>query len=1838
MRTTITLPQATLLKTVIGTRSARIGDSVQYRLAYGNTSTTATVGNAVLIDSLPLGLDYIAARPAAVVSGRELRWNLGDLAPGSSGAVDLTVVVAAGVQDTLRVRNSAQLTSVSINDMTALSEVVALIGPPSRALAITQTAELLEAGLGETSPFTVVIRNTGSQSLAGLIVRVLLPDGGRYLLGSVTGVDSTRVSGRTVEFFLAGPLQPGATVAIHYTMAIVSASTPSLSARTYVVADSEQVRSADVLTSIRVRRGFAMENRAVIGKVWVDRNANGTQEAGEGGVERAEVWTDDGEIATTDSSGRFSYRNLRPGHHAFRLDPASLPSDYVVAGTLAGADLVTRDATGWTTPTVNFRLLDRGGRLASIRLPIEWSVTAFGDAPRSNAAAAGVSLPSPSGTHPPVTDSGSPSAGAEIQVSVPAAADQPVPVANASESVPRLILPRVNAADAAFGFARSTLSEASVRVLREIADSLRANPEAIVVIRGHTDAMGARGYNLRLSLARATAVRRLLRRSGIASSRLLVRGLGPDMPVASNASAGGRARNRRWEIRLFAGSSRRSRGDAATRLVPRPVIPARSEPVPAAVDQPQTDGATPSTDSVPANVTQASTGVRYEAGIRNRYPVVLDGLAIRFPQPLDSLVVMSGDSIIARATGATIQLPTIPARAGVRVVGWGSRHGDTLGVALEREGRVLDVAAIRGADSVSAAPRSSAPELRADSLPDPATIPAAGEVEIAIAAPIGGWPGSGTYALPRGWELAPDSVRNTPSPAVTRDRSGNPVLLWQFGSTSPEQIVVRLRPEVTGNAVETVQISPLRSGESRVAEKRREFLDGPGVEFTAPADGEVAPRDRIYVGVRGESGAAVSLFDGDSLIERTSLRIDGAHDFIAVALAPGPHRLRISMQNSASNVRWDSVAVHITGPPATFVAEGARTTLFADGHTVESMRVRVLDRWGVPVTNRPEITVASTGVEPVDPDANPSSVGTQAAPDSSGWLTLRLRPGKAVMRGTVALSWAKVSQELPIDVIAGSQPLLLVGVGRVGVGSSADAFGTITARGRLDRRTSIVASFDSRRLDAGRDAFGRVADPLEATQYPILGDASAQRTAGSSRYKLAARVERGFDWLALGDVSTAGFASGLQLSGYRRALPGVATQIRAGGIEWQGFGSSTTQRLRQLQSRGAGISGPYRLARNVREGTEQVVLETRAAENATRVLSRQVLTRFVDYQIDYLAGDLLFKQPVPAMDGYGNAVFVVVLYEAESGGPRSGVWGVRGALDANQWLRGRGMDSMRVGTTMVQEARDAGGHRLIGADVRLLRTRGLELTGETAWSRVGDSSGVATSVNGKLMLLGGAASMTGSWLNVGREFGNPASAALQGGTREYRFGGELRQGNRQIQLAHEWQQFGSLGLDRRHSTGAITESLGKEFEIKATMTGDRFTGLSSPAGSLGGELRLQWKPQALWTLFTEGRRQFSIEGANLQPDFIGVGASLGMYRNVALDVRHRLVFLPGDSAGYSVSEMGVRTRLGAGSEAYGKYQIAGVDGVRNAALVGLRNRLSITESWSVNALMERRQGVGRASVFDPVRALPFIQAEEDYWSIGLGSEFLRPGSPLRMSARGEMRNGDIRSTRLLTVAGDASISRSLALLSRQELLGTAQTASGLRTQSHRYSSVWGLAFRPVLSDALNLLGKVDWIDVANGDGGGSVLTGPTGERRAIAAGEAIWRPLAGAEIAARYAFRRASGSIVASDGTKLPLTSMAEFVGWRGSRRLRSYLEMRANGRLLIERVSASRRFDLAPELAFMPQPALEIVSGYRLGNLRDPDFAIDGGPGWFLTFGARLSEGTVNSAADFWRQRLGGR
>jgi outer membrane protein OmpA-like peptidoglycan-associated protein len=107
----------------------------------------------------------------------------------------------------------------------------------------------------------------------------------------------------------------------------------------------------------------------------------------------------------------------------------------------------------------------------------------------------------------------------------------------------KLVLRGVN-----FDFDRADIRPDSMVILREAADTLRGNPEIMVLVVGHTDALGSDEYNQRLSLQRSVAVRDQLVRFGVPAGRLTVRGRGESEPIASNDSEAGRAENRRVEL------------------------------------------------------------------------------------------------------------------------------------------------------------------------------------------------------------------------------------------------------------------------------------------------------------------------------------------------------------------------------------------------------------------------------------------------------------------------------------------------------------------------------------------------------------------------------------------------------------------------------------------------------------------------------------------------------------------------------------------------------------------------------------------------------------------------------------------------------------------------------------------------------------------------------------------------------------------------------------------------------------------------------------------------------------------------------------------------------------------------------------------------------------------------------------------------------------------------------------------------------------------------------------------------------------------------------------------
>lgn len=84
--------------------------------------------------------------------------------------------------------------------------------------------------------------------------------------------------------------------------------------------------------------------------------------------------------------------------------------------------------------------------------------------------------------------------------------------------------------------------------LRSVASSLIRYPNSRIEVIGHTDNTGSAAYNYDLSQRRANSVASVLGQNGVPMGRISTFGRGFDQPIASNATAEGRAQNRRVEI------------------------------------------------------------------------------------------------------------------------------------------------------------------------------------------------------------------------------------------------------------------------------------------------------------------------------------------------------------------------------------------------------------------------------------------------------------------------------------------------------------------------------------------------------------------------------------------------------------------------------------------------------------------------------------------------------------------------------------------------------------------------------------------------------------------------------------------------------------------------------------------------------------------------------------------------------------------------------------------------------------------------------------------------------------------------------------------------------------------------------------------------------------------------------------------------------------------------------------------------------------------------------------------------------------------------------------------
>jgi OOP family OmpA-OmpF porin len=106
-------------------------------------------------------------------------------------------------------------------------------------------------------------------------------------------------------------------------------------------------------------------------------------------------------------------------------------------------------------------------------------------------------------------------------------------------------------ADSFFDFDRTGLRPEGAAALLQMLEQAKGTNIEEIRVEGHTDAVGSEGYNLKLSVRRAEAVKEFLVQQGVPANAIKTEGFGETQPVANNATREGRAQNRRVTVELI---------------------------------------------------------------------------------------------------------------------------------------------------------------------------------------------------------------------------------------------------------------------------------------------------------------------------------------------------------------------------------------------------------------------------------------------------------------------------------------------------------------------------------------------------------------------------------------------------------------------------------------------------------------------------------------------------------------------------------------------------------------------------------------------------------------------------------------------------------------------------------------------------------------------------------------------------------------------------------------------------------------------------------------------------------------------------------------------------------------------------------------------------------------------------------------------------------------------------------------------------------------------------------------------------------------------------------------
>jgi hypothetical protein len=499
------------------------------------------------------------------------------------------------------------------------------------------------------------------------------------------------------------------------------------------------------------------------------------------------------------------------------------------------------------------------------------------------------------------------------------------------------------------------------------------------------------------------------------------------------------------------------------------------------------------------------------------------------------------------------------------------------------------------------------------------------------------------------------------------------------------------------------------------------------------------------VAIKHRPGQSVKLFAGGKPVD--AIAFEGARrneaGTVAVSLWRGIPLVEGATQLSAEVRNADgSIAetlrrtVRYGANPIQAQLLRDKSVLVADGVTRPVLAIRLTDRHGRPVRHGliGDFEVPAPYYPAVEADAQQARqlAGLERArpfwkvEGEDGVAYVELEPTTA--SGTVSLRFdfrdgeAAREQRVEAWLDPGERPWTIVGLAEGTLGynrlqnrleaEGADKDDVLTdgrlalyAKGRVLGKWLMTLAYDSdKKKDESR--FGGVIDPT--AYYTVYADRSEQRYDAASVRRLYLKLERPQFYALFGDYETG--IDEPELARYVRAFNGVKAEYRSDRVAATAFAADTPTRHRRDELQGNGLSGPYPLgARDILPNSERVSIEVRDRLRSDRIVERRLLTRHIDYDIDYAAGILRFREPVLSRSSGLDPQFIVAEYEVDGVADR--------ALNGGGRVAVRTADGkLQAAATAIRDSGDLQRSTLVGADVRYRPSASTEVRGEVAVS------------------------------------------------------------------------------------------------------------------------------------------------------------------------------------------------------------------------------------------------------------------------------------------------------------------------------------------------------------------------------------------------------------------------------------------------------------------------------------------------------------------------------------------